>query len=247
VTKTDLDYLQKEIQSRNYTSFDGTLKSGRIQFDTGAIFNEAKIRLRTNETLIDTYATRQLKVANQFEMQIFNDSIPIHIFVSHWPSPLTPESEELRIKSAGFLKGVIHNLTSSGKLGDRNTRVVLMGDFNEEPFQKSLEKSLLATRDRQLAFRRHSYLYNPFWRHIGEILPYHLRCSKSGRSNVAGTCYVPSLLSTNWKTVDQIIFSSAFIGHSDWHLNERLTRIVSIAGLKIRMLDHLPVIATIER
>jgi hypothetical protein len=125
-----------------------------------------------------------------------------------------------------------------------------MGDFNEEPFHECLENQLLATRDRDIAKKSHSYLYNPFWRHLGESAPY--SCDYSPRS-FAGTCYISSGHATKWKTVDQIIVSSAFLGNCSWHLNEDLTKILYITpnaideNEAIGIFDHFPIITTLDR
>jgi len=133
---------------------------------------------------------------------------------------------------------------------DGNARLIIMGDFNEEPFHECLENQLLASRDRALAAKSPLHLYNPFWRHLGESEPY---AGGASRKSFAGTCFLRTGRATQWKTVDQIIVSSAFLSSGPWHLNEELTRIVYITPKAMRedgatgIFDHFPVIATIER
>ncbi len=51
---------------------------------------------------------------------------------------------------------------------------------------------------------------------------------------------------TRWRTFDQIIFSSAFLGHTEWHLNEDLTGILDIEK-DLKIFDHFPVYGVIEK
>jgi hypothetical protein len=125
-----------------------------------------------------------------------------------------------------------------------------MGDFNEEPFHDGLENHLLASRDRGMAKYSPTYLYNPFWRLLGESAPYVV--SRPVQS-FSGTVYVASGNATKWKTVDQIIVSSDFLGRSDWHLNEEHTQVLHITPRCTRekaqkdIFDHFPVMTAIER
>jgi hypothetical protein len=131
-----------------------------------------------------------------------------------------------------------------------DARLIIMGDFNEEPYNSSLEAELLATRDRKLVQNSPTYLYNPFWRRMGESHPYSYSMTVP---SFGGTCYVASGQTTKWKTVDQIILSAAFIGRSEWHLKEELTKILYITPRatgktsSADIFDHFPVVATIEK
>jgi hypothetical protein len=247
ITKSDLDQLLRESELPNYTVYDGTLHEGRLQFDTGAIYNAARLKKIKDITSTIEHGKRKLKLANRIDFIIRDDNHPFHLFISHWPSHLTPDSEPLRIKLGARLRSSIDEMAMAYN-GD--ARLIVMGDFNEEPFHESLENQLLATRDRKLAMKSSSHLYNPFWRHLGESEPY---SKDSLAKSFAGTCFVAKGNTTRWKTVDQIIVSSAFLGSSPWHLNENLTKILYIAPRvkqdrsEINIFDHFPIIATIEK
>ncbi len=247
VTKADIDQLLREIALPQYDAYDGTLREGRVQFDTGAIFNIEHLRKIYDFTQIERYGNRSLKLANRIGFVVPGDSQPFHIFISHWPSHLVPDSDLLRIHLGTYLRNAILNVMTDYN-GD--ARLIVMGDFNEEPFHVSLEGQLLATRDRKVALKSPTYLYNPFWRCLGESHPYDHR---TAIRSFAGTCYVASGHTTKWKTVDQIILSAAFVGRSEWHLNEQLTKILHIIPKAMGetssadIFDHFPVIATVEK
>jgi hypothetical protein len=247
VTKTDLDQLLLEIGLPHYATYDGTLREGRLQFDTAAIFNAECLTRVGDVTSIDRHGNRSLKLANRIDFVVPGDPNTFHVFISHWPSHPVPDSESLRIRLGTRLREVILNLMT---LYDGDARLIVMGDFNEEPFHESLEGQLLATRDRKVVQNSPSYLYNPFWRCLGESHPYDY---SRAIPSFAGTCYVASGHSTKWKTVDQIIFSAAFVGRSEWHLKEELTKIMHITPRvrgrtsSVDIFNHFPVIATIEK
>jgi hypothetical protein len=247
ITLEDLKYIKETSKIDGYSIFDGTLREGRIQFDTGAIFNSSIISKIGELTSIIQHGTKKLKLSNRIDFLINDDDRPFHIFISHWPSHLVPDCESTRITLGAKMRDSLNELENQ-YIG--NKRIIVMGDFNEEPFHESLEGQLLATRDRALAIRNHSYLYNPFWRYLGESESY-LKHMK--QKSFAGTCFITSGSLTRWKTVDQIMVSSIFLGNECWHLNEDLTRILYLTpkafneSNKPDIFDHFPVIATLEK
>jgi hypothetical protein len=147
----------------------------------------------------------------------------------------------------------------AGKLRDKvaeleqqatSAGILLLGDFNDEPFDKSLADHLLATRDRELAKTKKGFLYNPFWRCLGEAHPHkHPMLARAS----SGSFFHRTGHRTRWRTFDQILFSAAFLGGGEWHLNEEQTTIlrpellVELVQTKDVIFDHFPVIGTIEK
>jgi hypothetical protein len=60
--------------------------------------------------------------------------------------------------------------------------IIIPGDFNDEPFDNSLSKKLMASRDRILVGKDNRYFYNPYWRHLGEEHPLSLNGPADSRS-----------------------------------------------------------------
>ena len=247
VTEDDISFLASAHPRERYALYDGTLREGKAQFDTGAIYDTSKLRHLSDITSTIRHGNRQLKLLNRIDFLTPGDEQPFHVFLSHWPSPMAPESESARITHGAQLRSSVDQLIRFYR-GDG--RVVIMGDFNEEPFQESLAGQLLATRDRRLASQEQSYFYNPFWRHLGESSPY---LYDGTQPSFAGTCYIRAGHLTKWKTVDQIMVSSIFLGRGKWHLNETLTRVLHLTpkGLNPKkttgIFDHFPVITVLER
>lgn len=89
-------------------------------------------------TLPDKYPTRlilnvKLKLKNNFKNEI-------SVYVNHWPSRRGGEeaSEKNRIAAALTLKKSVNNELQQNK----NSKIIMMGDFNDEPTNKSITESL---------------------------------------------------------------------------------------------------------
>lgn len=67
----------------------------------------------------------------------FGDTL--HIFVNHWPSRRGGKAER-RIEAAGELRRAVDKILISNK----EAKIVVMGDFNDDPFNKSVKKELRA-------------------------------------------------------------------------------------------------------
>ncbi|MBN1252426.1 MAG: hypothetical protein JXR51_10270 [Bacteroidales bacterium] len=69
----------------------------------------------------------------------------LHVFVNHWPSRWggQMQSEERRM----FVASVLKNTTDSIFITDKNASIVIMGDFNDYPYNKSLTEVLKANRE----------------------------------------------------------------------------------------------------
>ncbi|WP_144400012.1 endonuclease/exonuclease/phosphatase family protein [Geobacter pickeringii] len=248
VTADDLNDFVNHLDLNEYSIYDGTLKTGRLKFDTGAIFRKETFRLVDTTSLIASRGSRSLKVANRVDLIITETDEPLHIFISHWPSRLWCDKNSADRHLLGIrLRDAVDEING---IHPKPANIVLLGDYNDEPFDSSLAEQLLAVRDRRLALKNPTLLYNPFWRHLGEALPY--QRNDPGDSH-SGSCFHSSGLETRWRTFDQIMFSSAFIGKGEWHLNEEYTQILKFPLLPTRtssdldIFDHYPVISVIEK
>lgn len=72
----------------------------------------------------------------------FYNSDTIHVFVNHWKSryPSLKETEAIRNESAEILRKEIINIYNI----DNDAQIVIMGDFNDEPNNTSLQKILMS-------------------------------------------------------------------------------------------------------
>ena len=248
VTAADLGGLLLGSGLRDYAFHDGTLRFGRLQFDTGLIYRRTKLRVLHSLSIVTKRGNHSLKVANRVDLLAPDSRSPLHLFVSHWPSRLWCEENGADRHLLGVrLRDAVEEVSG---LYERQPSTILMGDYNDEPFDSSLSGQLLAARDRKLVRKNPQLLYNPFWRHLGERDPH---IPGEPEKSACGTYYYRSGLTTRWHTFDQIMFSSAFLGSSEWELDERGTQIVRIpfpnggVSSSRNIFDHYPVASVIYR
>lgn len=83
---------------------------------------------------------------------------PIHIIVNHWASRQNKEASAFREASALNCK----HIADSIRKADSNAKVIIMGDLNDDPFDKSVRVALGAKKD--LSILKQGDLYNPMWK-----------------------------------------------------------------------------------
>ncbi|HMR84936.1 MAG TPA: endonuclease/exonuclease/phosphatase [Niabella sp.] len=112
----------------------------------------------------------------------------IHVFVNHWPSRSGGEkrSEPARMAAANTVRKFIDSLL----IIDPASKIIVMGDLNDDPVSNSVTKGLKATSDAKA-----DDLYNPW---VGMY--------KSGQGTLA--------YQDAWSLFDQILFSSSFLNRN---------------------------------
>lgn len=109
-----------------------------------------------------------------------------HVLVNHWPSRRGDKSSYSREFAAAIVKGI----TDSIYKANPKSKIVIMGDLNDDPFDKSV-KTVLGAKGSQKDVQPGG-LYNPFWQLL-----------KRG----IGSLFYQG----NWNLFDQIIISQNFI------------------------------------
>jgi predicted extracellular nuclease len=188
-----LNYLisQPEIKNRGY-KFVWFYRSDRRGISTALLYNPKYFTVLESESLFV-----DIEGKNDYEHNTTRDILHVtgllagdttHVFVNHWPSRRGGEasSAPLRGIAAGVAKKKIDSLMSVNP----NTRVLLMGDLNDDPIDESITKVLGAKGDKEKV--KEGGLYNPW-----------VSFYKKG----LGT------LSWNdaWNLFDQIIISESYI------------------------------------
>ncbi|WP_026309560.1 endonuclease/exonuclease/phosphatase [Niabella aurantiaca] len=116
------------------------------------------------------------------------DGERVHVFVNHWPSRYGGEkkSEPGRMAAALTIRRFIDTLISRNPM----TRIIVMGDLNDDPVNHSVTKGLQTTENANLI--KMGELYNP-WTALYK--------------NGAGTLAYQDA----WSLFDQILISEAFL------------------------------------
>ena len=125
--------------------------------------------------------------------------------------------------------------------------VLVLGDFNDEPFDQSVSEMLRTSRDAALVLQRRNLLYNPSWRFMHDS-----RADENLRSFV-GTAHKREL-DTHWRAFDQVLMSGGWLQPTSALQFAGLCEVILPAALlgedqrTLRGFDHLPIAAkfTIE-
>lgn len=130
---------------------------------------------------------------------------------NHWPSRSGGqyESEPFRMMVAENASVAVTRILQEASAQEQpEPAILVLGDFNDEPFNRSIQEYLLGIRDRKRVASKRSknpYLYNCMWRLLGE-------------SN-AGTFYYSSGASP-WNMLDQVFVSRSLLGGGPLTIDE---------------------------
>ncbi|WP_431288007.1 endonuclease/exonuclease/phosphatase family protein [Roseateles chitinivorans] len=235
------------IAERLYEWIEAFQSAGKSRFSVCILSRKKRLKVTFEEIITHVRDGRVSRIGQHF-IAIPHSGPPIHVIASHWPGRLhLHRSDSFRTHIAAHLREWIdrHLLATDSK-----ENVVLLGDFNDEPFDEGVEHYLKASRDRERVRQVRSLFYNPFWRHMSSFG----RENEQGHAYDCGTYFHAGGILTRWRTFDQMIFSSALLfGRSGWRLNEAHTHVVQIPDFKgvvtssTSFFDHLPIIGHLER
>jgi len=157
------------------------------------------------------YPTRNIL---EVTFQVKNGSI-LKVIGNHWPSRSSGqyESEPFRIMVAENCAWIVDKCYQK----DAETNIIVMGDFNDEPFNRSIQEYLFAIRNRdRVQARKNStksrpYLYNLTWSLMDGTTP--------------GTYYFGKN-PAGWNMLDQIMVSKGIlVGNSGLEVDEKSIKI----------------------
>lgn len=242
VSDDQIELIKSRSEPLGYDVQVGISNIGRSKFDTCYVFNTKKIFISGLSNIVSRRGGGNLKVAQKLDLIVENFGAPIHVFASHWPSRLWCNENNAERHSLGVrLRDEIDELIDFYEF---DPYIVLLGDYNDEPFDKSLSDQVMATRDINLARKKSYLLYNPFWNHLS---------ARSYDIETSGSYYYKSGKLTQWHTFDQIIFSHAFLTSTDWVLCAKNDCILNVPGYidvvknSNSIFDHLPVSGKLVR
>ncbi|AXE97731.1 endonuclease/exonuclease/phosphatase family protein [Paraburkholderia hospita] len=246
VCSSDLSAILTALGDSQFGLFDASSRDTRPMFDTAVIYDKTRLSIVNQQSIVDGYGRQKLKTGEVVRFRLIETGDQFTLAFSHWPSRRTAsQMEPVRAQLGMALRSSLARLHE----GESNSFIILMGDYNDDPFSPSLADHLLATRDRALASRDNRLLYNPFWKWIGES---HHDSEDFLSTGFCGTHFYPNGNTTRWFTYDQIIFSSSFLQGGAMVLDEQRCRILAPPLLRNKVMtrseifDHLPVLATVE-
>ena len=144
--------------------------------------------------VVKRYATREL-----FQVNFHISGKTVVLIGNHWPSRTAGqyESEPYRMTAGETLSYWIERIHE--ELGE-DIGIIVMGDFNDEPFNRSIAEYALSTNDSRLVINgRNPYLLNLMWP---------LLASGAGSHVYEG----------RWNMLDQIMLNRGVVsGKCGWH------------------------------
>ncbi|MEN6373370.1 MAG: endonuclease/exonuclease/phosphatase family protein [Smithella sp.] len=192
--------------------------------------------------IIKRYATREL-----FQVNFTIGGRTIVVVGNHWPSRTAGqyESEPYRMTAGETLSYCIERIQQ--ELGD-DVAIVVLGDFNDEPFNRSIMEYALSINDRRRVTEgKNPYLLNLMWSILASGIGSHV-------------------YEGQWYMLDQIMVSRGIVnGNCGWQLhgNAQVEAVVLMSypkkigprrfGLKSSerdtagFSDHYPVSVTLKR
>ncbi len=184
-----IDYAYVHHNSNDHRGIDVAMIYDKKLFE---VKSSESIIINFPKEVVEDYTTRDILYVNG----VFNKSEEMHLFVNHWPSRRggEAESEPKRTYVAQQLKDKISKI----KMADQNAKILVMGDFNDEPINNSIAKTLGASD--LVGSPTAGELYNCFAK---------FDAMDKGSYNYRGT----------WNMLDQVIVSGSFLNKSETHIS----------------------------
>ncbi|MEN4608238.1 endonuclease/exonuclease/phosphatase family protein [Pantoea agglomerans] len=246
VSEVDVKFLSEKMLGSEFSIYDGTYRDGRKKFDICIIYKKDLLSVVSSEIISKIPISKKIYAGQEVMFIIKSTLEPLALYLVHWSSRIYDyEDSPNKVLLGGMLRDAITISVKNNSIEN----FIILGDFNEEPFNKSITVGLGASRDVMLVKNTPSLFYNPFWRYMINT-KFH---PQDQGFDGCGTYYYKGDESNRWKTFDQMIFSSSFVKNGKWFLNESKTEVYYdedfvryIFNSKSKF-DHLPIISSIER
>ena len=166
--------------------------------DVGLIYNKDVFKVKNSNShdvfITGNNSSKRRNTRDQLVVSGYLDGELMHFIVNHWPSRGADETK--RIAAAEVNNFIIDSLRSKYE----NPKIITMGDFNDDPFDKSIKKILGAKKN--INDVKKNDMYNPF----ENILV---------NEGVGSNAY-----RDKWQLFDQIILSKPFLdkNYNDYQL-----------------------------
>ncbi|HFG2176232.1 TPA: endonuclease/exonuclease/phosphatase [Vibrio cholerae] len=246
VSTQDVQYISEKLGLDDVSILDLTNQVGRTRFDMAVIYKNKKINVQLKSTLSKPFTGNTVKAAQLVEVKNIDDAKLIYIYLCHWASRLNGDGHDKRVTAAKMVYDSASEYMEEGK------DVIVMSDFNDNPYDESLYRCLRANRCHDAVKKYpNEFFYNPFWRNVVSEFKY----SYAGTQDTyrSGSHKFKQFLGTIWHTYDQIVVSGSFLNNGYWHLNEFRTQILTPTLLLMdfedtnHFIDHLPIVCEITR
>jgi hypothetical protein len=225
-------------------------------FDLAILFDQSRLVLMDHQWVRNYYKRHAVRAGLIATFGFTDDSGWLIVAAAHWRSDkgIADDSKARRMRAAAALhQAIVDRLRTLGSA----TPVLILGDFNAEPFDEPFKANLPTARSRDEVQRHRPreesdlLFYNAAWRWLGECYPWD--CGER-QSTLAGTYRLAGNRPDRWRTFDQVIVSPSLLGEASWSLDERFLGVFHDAcvfddeqGRPRPPFDHLPVVGHLRR
>ncbi len=242
VSRANFPYLEELLGSQVFGSYKvlDLYTAGKSIDDFCLIYNSEKISVVAppESANVRDHLTGKWLKAGVFVRLNLAGSDDLFVALSHWQSRQTySEGSTTRLKLGQALRAKVSEITDESP----EVPIILLGDYNDEPYHESIVSGLGASRDVAFVHSRPSYFYNPYW-----------GCLSSHDSRLPAGSYVhPSAIEASGGAVyDQIMFSSHFLRDWKFKLAGVIVGDIQVSEFKVNwgdVSDHYPVLSHLMR
>lgn len=243
VSSEDLLYFEQVIEpnKHGYNCAKGTEKDARLYFDTCIYFKKDHTLQRQNGADVKKFtmssSNHNYKVGQKYKFTLsINEEITFYL--SHWPSHL----RDVGLQISSIAERLRIDVEAESETIEN---IVLVGDYNVEPYDERIVHHLQSSREKELVLKRPNIFYNPCWKFLTATQTHH-------NWDKIGTYHYPSGSFYSWPTIDQIMLSKSFLTEK-WKFDDKHIQIIdpnklmSNQTLDYDLSDHYPLIANIFR
>lgn len=192
---------QPEIRNMHYqiVHHDSPDRRG---VDVGLLYNPRFFRVlnvNNHRVSIESYPT--FRTRDQLCVTGLLAGEKVSVIVNHWPSRLGGEEQSSYLREAAA--AVSRHIVDSLLLDDPNQGIIVMGDLNDDPYNKSCAQVMGAAKDIK-DVKEPGHMFNPFWKLLDK--------------GIGSLAY-----KGNWNLFDQIMISQYFVKHREGKDKPRLT------------------------
>lgn len=152
------------VPGRNYQIVSHASGDAR-GIDTSFIIDATELSVvdTNHQVVIKRSATRDIFWAR---LRVNASNEEFVAIVNHWPSRSGGQytSEPFRMLTGETHAYIVSNLLDEDQGGDKNLPIISMGDYNDEPFNRSMQEYLLGSRDPgRVRFSTSGHMLNLMW------------------------------------------------------------------------------------
>ncbi|MCM1511705.1 MAG: endonuclease/exonuclease/phosphatase family protein [Oxalobacter formigenes] len=135
--QTDIKSLFSVLEKGFEINVFSEKASSRSEFDVCLPVGKDRFFIKNIEGPTYSKLNNAIKRGVKYVLVDFCQNSLFYVFLSHWPSGMCEGNNELRELAAAKLQMEMEGIISK----EKESRIIVMGDFNDEPYNDSLYKN----------------------------------------------------------------------------------------------------------